>query len=202
MSKIHGLTDIPEYVSKEVIAQILGITARQIARLVENGVLIQEKEGNRVKFNMVDSVRRYCQYQRDKAAGKDIKKTEEELKAQKLKAEIALKESQGELHRLRTEIARGNYIPVEEIKADYSRFFIVLKNFLNGLPGKLSGRLTGFIAPVEVRSVEKDMQKDINSALSEFVSRATVRQEPSANINDGITPKKKGRPPKNANKEV
>ena len=38
------------------------------------------------------------------------------MKEQKLRAEVALKESQGELHRLRTEIAAGKYISIEEVK--------------------------------------------------------------------------------------
>lgn len=39
-----------------------------------------------------------------------------------MQADIALKESQGELHRLKTEIAAGQYISVEEVKLDYAKF--------------------------------------------------------------------------------
>lgn len=57
-----------------------------------------------------------------KAYGREQINTEAELKEQKLKAEIALKESQGELHRLRTAIAAGEYISIEEARADYTKF--------------------------------------------------------------------------------
>ena len=110
---------------------------------------------------------------------------------------MALKESQGELHRLRTEIAQGNYISVEEVKADYSRFFIVFKNFALSIPGKLAGRLSGFVDPVEVREIENELQKEIKGLLDDFVSRAVVEKP---QVEDVTKPKRMGRPPKNAKK--
>ena len=91
------------------------------------------------------------------------------MKEQKLKAEIALKESQGELHKLRTEIAAGRYISVEEVKLDYGSFFVSFKKFAMSIPSKLAGRLTGFVDPVEVRSIENDLQKEVKRLLSGFV---------------------------------
>ena len=99
------------------------------------------------------------------------------LKEQKLRAEIALKESQGELHRLRTEIAAGNYISVEEVKLDYSRFFVSFKKFAMSIPSKLAGRLTGFVDPVEVRQIEKNLQNDVTKLLQSFVVAATVEEK-------------------------
>lgn len=178
------------------MAQLFGVSVRTITDWGNDGILIKVPDQSTVKYNACESVQRYMKHLRDKANGKEFKENEAELKAQKLKAEVALKESQGELHKLRTEIARGNYIPIEEVKADYSRFFIIFKNFANGLPGKLAGKLTGFITPVEVREVEKEIQDEVSEALEDFVSRATVAKK----VDDGVTPKKKGRPRKNAEK--
>ena len=68
--------------------------------------------------------RHYVKYLSDKAYGKQHRTDKEiELREQKMQADIALKESQGELHRLKTEIAAGQYISVEEVKLDYAKFF-------------------------------------------------------------------------------
>ena len=90
----------------------------------------------------------------DKAYGKSRSDKELALKEKKLKAEIALKESQGELHRLKTEIASGKYISVEEVQLDYQRFF---------------GMIGGYADPVTVRGVEKDLSKEVNTMLNAFV---------------------------------
>ncbi|MFR7629562.1 MAG: hypothetical protein ACLUZ6_02415 [Lachnospira eligens] len=63
------------------------------------------------------------------------------MKEQKLKVEIALKESQRDLHVLRTDIAAGKYITVEEVKLDYSRFFVAFKNLHYPFLTRLHGRL-------------------------------------------------------------
>ena len=186
------------YVSKRKLAQLFGVTSRRIEQLIEDGVISGTKaHNNRLKFDLEETIKKYVQYLSDKAKGRSQSETEADLKEQKLRAEIALKESQGELHRLRTDIALGNYIPIEAVKADYSRFFIIFKNFANTLPSKLAGRLTGVITPVEVREIEHEMQEDIKRSLEEFVSRATVEKK---EVDDGITPKKVGRPRKNAEK--
>lgn len=183
-------------VSKDVIAQMFGITGRRIEQLIADGVLekIKGKSGE-VRFDMIPTIQKYTKYLSDKAYGRENKNREVELKEQKLQAEIALKESQGELHRLRTDIAQGKYAPVEEIKADYSRFFVVFKNFAMSIPDKVAGRLSGFIDPVEVRQIEHDLQNDVKKQLDTFVSRViTEEHEPE----DEFKPKKIGRPRKNA----
>ena len=91
------------------------------------------------------------------------------LKEKKLKAEIALKESQGELHRLKTEIASGKYISVEEVQLDYQRFFVQLKKFVLAIPNRVGGMIGGYADPVTVRGVEKDLSKEVNTMLNAFV---------------------------------
>ena len=77
------------------------------------------------RYELVPTIRSYVKYLSDKAYNRAQSDKEAELKSQKLQAEIALKESQGELHRLRTDIARGKYIGVEEAQIDYQRFFFL-----------------------------------------------------------------------------
>ena len=110
------------YVSKDTIAQLFGVSSRRIEQLVSDGIIERIKIKNETKFETIPTIQKYLKYLADKAHGRESKSREAELKENKLKAEVALKESQGELHRLRTDIAQGNYIAIEEVKADYSRF--------------------------------------------------------------------------------
>ncbi len=190
--------DMKGYASKDTICRLFGLTGRRIEQLVADGVIdrVKTKSGE-VRFETAPTIQKYIKYLSDKAYGRERSDKEAELKEQKLRADVALKESQGELHRLRTEIAQGNYISVEEVKADYSRFFIVFKNFALSIPGKMAGRLSGFIDPVEVREIENELQKEVKKLLSDFVSRAVVEK---AEPEDVTKPKKRGRPRKNAEK--
>ena len=190
--------DMKGYASKDTICRLFGLTGRRIEQLVADGVIdrVKTKSGE-VRFETAPTIQKYIKYLSDKAYGRERSDKEAELKEQKLRADVALKESQGELHRLRTEIAQGNYISVEEVKADYSRFFIVFKNFALSITGKMAGRLSGFIDPVEVREIENELQKEVKKLLSDFVSRAVVEK---AEPEDVTKPKKRGRPRKNAEK--
>ncbi len=190
--------DMKGYASKDTICRLFGLTGRRIEQLVADGVIDRVKtKGGEVRFELAPTIQKYIKYLSDKAYGRERSDKEAELKEQKLRADVALKESQGELHRLRTEIAQGNYISVEEVKADYSRFFIVFKNFALSIPGKMAGRLSGFVDPVEVREIENELQKEVKKLLSDFVSRAVVEK---AEPEDVTKPKKRGRPRKNAEK--
>lgn len=168
------------YYSSTEIAKLFSVTTRRIQQLAQDGIIEMEKTSSGKKYVLDETVTRYIKYLSDKAKGKEKSITELGLKEQKLRAEIALKESQGELHRLRTEIAIGKYIPTDVIKADYSRFFISFKNFAMSIPNKIAGRLSGFVDPVEVRRIESEMQKDIKKMLKGFILSAEIEEKTNA----------------------
>lgn len=97
------------YESK-VIAQLFGVSVRRIQQLTQDGVLeIVHISGQRNKYDLIPTIQAYIKYLSDKAYGREAKLSETELREKKLQAEIALKESQTELHQLRTAIANGKY---------------------------------------------------------------------------------------------
>jgi len=100
-----------------------------------------------------------------------------ELREQKMKADIALKESQGELHRLKTDIAAGKYIAVEEVTMDYERFFVTFKNFAMSLPARLTDEISGYIDPLEARRIEKELHQKIRNLLVAFVVAGGSKQD-------------------------
>lgn len=163
------------YESK-VIAQLFGVSVRRIQQLTQDGVLeTVHISGQRNKYDLIPTIQAYIKYLSDKAYGREAKLSETELREKKLQVEIALKESQTELHQLRTAIANGKYISIEEAQADYTKFFAVLKRFCSGLPSRVVGMIGSRISPVESRELEKDLNKEINDILRTFVLAATVK---------------------------
>ena len=157
------------YYRVEIIAQLFGVTVRRIQQLTQEGVLPTTETVEGRRYDLVPTIQSYVKYLSDKAYGKNRSEKENELREQKMRAEIALKESQGELHRLRTDIAAGKYISVEEVILDYTRFFVTFKNFAMAIPARVADMINGYAEPVEVRRIEKAIQGEIRRILTAFV---------------------------------
>lgn len=161
----------------KVIAELFGVSVRRIQQLTQEGVLETVKTDAGRRYDKISTIQAYIKYLSDKAYGRTASKSEAELKEQKLKVEIALKESQRDLHVLRTDIAAGKYITVEEVKLDYSRFFVAFKKFALSLPNKIAWQVSGLIEPTELRRIENEMQTEVKKLLESFVISAVVEQE-------------------------
>ncbi|MCD8348797.1 MAG: hypothetical protein LUD16_12835 [Lachnospiraceae bacterium] len=178
----------------EVIAQLFGVTVRRIQQLTQEGVISTTKaveDGRTVRrYDLVPTIQKYIKYLSDKAYGKTARTDKEiELREQKMEADIALKESQGELHRLKTEIAAGKYISVEEVKIDYEKFFVNFNKFAMSLPSRIIGSFSGQIEPLEARRIEKEIASEINLLLNSFVVAGIVEPKDVKGINDGAKKK-------------
>jgi hypothetical protein len=142
------------------------------------------------RYDLVPTIQKYVKYLSEKAYGKSGRTDKEiELREQKMQADIALKESQGELHRLKTAIAAGDYISIEEVKIDYAKFFVVFKKFAMSLPARVSGMLAGQLEPLESRRVEKEISSEISSLLNSFVVAGIVEPKDVKGIINGETKK-------------
>lgn len=169
-------TEIPEYCTSAGIAKLLGKSVRRIQQITADGIIKTEKQpGSARKYNTAETVQKYIEYiekkQKEDANGKEA------LELKKLQAEIALKESQGELHRLKTEIASGKYISIEDIQLDYEHFFVIFKKFAMSIPSRVCSQLTGYMDPVALRGIEKELNNDIISLIKGFALSAVQKDE-------------------------
>ena len=170
------------YYRVEIIAQLFGVTVRRIQQLTQEGVLPTTETPEGRRYDLVPTIQKYVQYLSDKAYGKNRSEKETELRQQKMEADIALKESQGELHRLKTEIAAGRYISIEEVTLDYTRFFVTFKKFAMSLPSRLTGIISGHVDPLEARRIEKDLTGEIQRLLEAFVVAGVTELPPKKNV--------------------
>ena len=180
----------------ETIAQLFGVSVRRIQQLTQEGIIkttkiIDEESGKTVRrYDLVPTIQSYIKYLSDKAYGKQHRTDKEiELREQKMRADVALKESQGELHRLKTDIAAGKYIAIEEVKIDYQKFFVAFKKFAISLPSRLIGMISAALDPSEARRLEKELADEVNKLLGAFVIAGIV--EPKEEEKKHGTKKKK-----------
>jgi phage terminase Nu1 subunit (DNA packaging protein) len=167
--------DVSElYVKSDVIANIFGLSIRRVQQLTQEGIISTEVPagGGTRRYNLEKTCAQYITHLKETSGGK--RSIEAELKNKKLEAEIALKESQGELHRLKTDIATGKYIAVEEVKLDYKRQLTALRKLITGIPNRVGGVLAGSIDPVEARGIENDIAKELDGMLRTFTNAAYI----------------------------
>jgi len=164
----------------EVIAALFGVSVRRVQQLTQEGIISTvevTESGRKVKrYELASTIQKYVKHLSNKANGKNHSEREAELREQKLQADIALKESQGELHQMKTQIAAGKYIDVEEVEMDYARFFLIFKKFALSIPSRMAGRIGGYCDPIEVRAIERDLSQEISSLLNNFVVAGVVDQ--------------------------
>lgn len=156
-------------VSSKDLAQLFGVSGRRVGQLTEDGII--EKDGRGV-YDLEKTVKAYIKYLSDKAYAREESMTETELKEQKLRAEVALKESQKDLHELKTEIAKGKYVPIEEVELDYKKFFATFKKFAMAMPSRIAGLVGAHVEPVVLRDIEKKMNDETVRMLRAFVMSA------------------------------
>lgn len=184
----------------DVIANLFEVTVRRIQQLTQEGILptVETDEGRR--YDLVPTIQRYIRHLSNKAKGK-TEHAEKflELQEKKLKVDIALRESQGELHRLKTAIEQGKYIAVEEVTADLQRFMVQMKKWAMSLPVKLADAAKSGtnMDPIEVRRFEKNAQTDVRRYLEAFVV-AGVTELPSPKKKKTQSGKKTREPKKEA----
>lgn len=170
---------VPEWASTTVISQLLGKTVRRVQQLTQEGVLETEipPGGGARKYRTCATVQRYVAYVEAKAQETGENSRAAELTLKKLEAEVELKESQGQLHRLKTAIAERRYLPTEQATAELNEVLETFKRFALNIPARVAANLTGAADAVTVRGVERSLRKELEAMLETFVDAAVQREE-------------------------
>ena len=170
---------VPEWASTTVISQLLGKTVRRVQQLTQEGVLETEipPGGGARKYRTCATVQRYVAYVEAKAQETGENSRAAELTLKKLEAEVELKESQGQLHRLKTAIAERRYLPTEQATAELNEFLETFKRFALNIPARVAANLTGAADAVTVRGVERSLRKELEAMVETYVDAAVQREE-------------------------
>ena len=170
---------VPEWASTTVIAQLLGYSVRRIQQLTQEGILETEVPpgGGARKYKTCETIQRYVAHIEQKAQETGENSRAAELALKKLEAEVELKESQGQLHRLKTAIAEGKYIPADQATEELEEFVARFKRFALNIPARMAGTMSAHVDAVTVRAMEKSMRKELEAMLAAFADAAEEQRE-------------------------
>lgn len=161
------------------VAKLLGKTTRRIQQLTQDGVLETEVPpgGGARKYKTCETIQRYIAHIEQKAQETAAASSTAELNLRKLEAEVELKESQGQLHKLKTAIAEGKYIKAEEATRDLTDFMAMFKKFAMNIPPRAVKSIAGYADPQTARAMERAMRKELEDMLAVFVDAAEIGPE-------------------------
>ena len=171
------LTQVPEWASTTAIAQLIGRSTRRVQQLTQDGVLSTEVPpgGGARRYRTARTIQDYMAWQEQKVRDELSGSTLEELTIKKLQAEVELKESQGALHKLKTAIAEGKYLPAEQVQGDLSDFLRRLKQFADRIPARVAGTMSGYLDTAAARAMKKDLQQELDGLFEAFVAAAHIQ---------------------------
>lgn len=169
---------VPEWSSTTAISKLLGKTVRRIQQLTQEGILETEVPpgGGTRKYRTCETVQRYIVHVEQKAQETGENSRAAELTLKKLEAEVELKESQGQLHRLKTAIAEGRYLAADQATEELKEFMASFKKFALNLPPRMAGTMSGYADAVAIRAMEKAVRKELEGLLAAFSDGAVLEE--------------------------
>lgn len=152
------ITDKTEAKTTE-LASVLGITARRVQQLAQDGTFVAVKRG---KFNLAESVQRYIAFLsvRNKAP--------DDIEKDKLEAEARLKQSKAEMAELELDELKGRMHRSEDVAAMTEDLIFAIRGMLVSLPGRLSVDAAAATSPAEVSKIIRDEIYKVMNELSEY----------------------------------
>lgn len=172
----------PEWANSAAIAKLIGKTARRVQQLTQDGILETEVPpgGGARKYRTCETIQRYIAHVEQKAQEVGEGGRLAELNLKKLEAEVALKESQGSLHRLKTAIAEGKYLPAEQATEELAEFMTAFQKFAMTIPARMAGAMSGYADAITIRNAQKAIRKELETMLTAYVDAMQVEDTPGA----------------------
>lgn len=147
-------------VSTSELAPILGLTARRVQQMVQDGTLLTVAKG---KLRLADAVQRYIKFistdpvdEEDAKIEKGRRKAEATMKASKAAiAQMEARELQGKMHRS------------EDVAALTEDLVYTIRGALNALPGRLAVDVVAANTPAEASEI---IRKEVYKVMRELAS--------------------------------
>ena len=120
-----------QQVTTTELARVLGVTARRVQQLTQDGTFVTVKRGH---FLLCDNVQRYQQF----ISGAQM--TEEEKKVEKARkaAEVKIKMAKADIAQLEADELKGNMHRSEDVAAITENMVMRIRSMLQALPGRLA----------------------------------------------------------------
>lgn len=158
------LTDESE-VSTTELACILGITARRVQQMAQDGTLPTVRKG---RFLLAESVQRYIKFLSLDPIDEEDKKLE---KARRV-ADATIKTSKATVAKLEAEELKGTMHRSEDVASMTEDLVYTIRGTLNALPGRLAVDTAAAASPAETSEI---IRKEVHKVMREL---ADYRYDP------------------------
>ncbi len=151
--------DFDETIKIRELAEILGISERQIQRLTKDDVI---KKNDKGKYLFYKSVRSYIDYLRE------LESTPQQLQEEKLKNEIDYLKTRDRKENIKIKILEADLHEANDVKRIMNNIIAGFKGQLQTIPYKLAPLIIGVENLGELQEIISDNINSILKELSEY----------------------------------
>ena len=151
--------DFDETIKIRELAEILGISERQIQRLAKEGVI---KKNDKGKYLFYQSVKDYIDYLRE------LESTPQQLQEEKLKNEIDYLKTRDRKENIKIKILEADLHEANDVKRVMNNIIAGFKGQLQTIPYKLAPLIIGVENLGELQEIISDNINSILKELSEY----------------------------------
>lgn len=126
----RSVTDETE-VSTTELAMVIGVTARRVQQLNQDGTFQTIRRGH---FLLADNVQRYISF----ISGSQMSEAERKMEQARKSAELKIKMAKADIAKLEADELKGNMHRSEDVAAIMEDMVMTIRSMLNALPGRLS----------------------------------------------------------------
>ena len=148
-------------VSTTELARILGLSARRVQQMAQDGTIPTASRG---RFRLADSVQRYITFITGNKMSEDEQKTE---KARRV-AEVSIKAAKATMAKLEASELQGKMHRAEDVMAITEEMANTMRSLLLALPGRLAVDVTNARSAAEASVIIKEAVHAIMREMSKF----------------------------------
>ena len=160
--------ETPGYCKTEDLANLFGLTGQWINQLTRDGVIKRRETPAGKRYNVVESVRAYTQYLRDKAASRDDKGIPEDKELEKFEAEVKIKQAKAKIAELEADEVQGIMHRSEDVADMTEDLIYTVRGSLMALPGRLAVDVTSAQTAAEAAGIIRAEVFKVMQELSQY----------------------------------
>lgn len=160
--------ETPGYCKTDDLANLFGLTGQWINQLTRDGVIKRRDTPDGKRYNVVESVRAYTQYLRDKAASRADRGIPEDKELEKFDAEVRIKTAKAKIAELEAQEVQGIMHRSEDVAAMTEDLIYTVRGSLMALPGRLAVDVTSAQTAAEAADIIRAEVFKVMQELSQY----------------------------------
>lgn len=158
MAETKAKIDAEAEVSTTELAAILGVTARRVQQMAQDGTIVPVRRGY---FQLGDAVQRYINF----LSKPQVSEAEQKLETARKQSEAQLKLSKAQLAKMEVEELKGRLHRSEDVEAFTEDLIYTIRSALLSLPGRLSVDVAATSSPAEASEC---IRKEVHAIMREL----------------------------------